>query len=220
MKHLTAILFCISLMLSGVTAQTQYLSAKDSDPEAISLLTEAGKNFSTKPVQITFKLKVSLPGQPVIESDGVLYQSGKSYNLQLKDYAIISDGVTRWVYLKGPNEVNIYNESNGQDWITPQDFLRLYTSPDLVFMLAGNKSDGTSIIEAKPIKGRFEEYSKFTIGVKSKSLQYIHALSSDGSRQEMNISSIAYPASIDAQKLFTFNKSSYPGVYIEDLRLD
>jgi len=25
---------------------------------------------------------------------------------------------------------------------------------------------------------------------------------------------------MDAQKLFTFNKAAYPGVYVEDLRLD
>jgi len=39
-------------------------------------------------------------------------------------------------------------------------------------------------------------------------------------RQEMAITSITYPATFGAQKLFTFHKEKYPGVYIEDLRLD
>ena len=77
-----------------------------------------------------------------------------------------------------------------------------------------------SIIEGKPLKGRFEEYSKFTIGIKNGALSFINALSSDGMRQDMSITSITYPATMDAQKLFTFNKASYPGVYVEDLRLD
>jgi outer membrane lipoprotein-sorting protein len=206
--------------LSLPFAQSQYLTSKDSDPEAIALLTKAGQQFSTKNAQVNFKLKVSFPGEEATSSEGVLYQSGKSYNLELKDYAIISDGQTRWVYLKTQNEVNIYNESNGQDWISPQDFLKLHTSSDLVFVSAGTRSDGVSIVEGKPLKGRFEEYSKFTIGIKNGALSFINALSSDGMRQDMTITSIAYPSTLDAQKLFTFHKELHPGVYIEDLRLD
>jgi outer membrane lipoprotein-sorting protein len=220
MKQLICAVLFSFLALTTALAQSQYLSAKDSDPEAISLLTKAGQSFASKNAQINFKLKVSFPGNEPVTSEGILYQAGKSYNLQLKDYAIISDGKTRWVYLKGPNEVNIYNESNGQDWISPQDFLKLHTSDDLVFMLAGTRNDGMTIIEAKPLKGRFEEYSKFTIGIKNGALNFINALSSDGMRQDMSITSITFPATLDAQKLFTFNKAAYPGVYVEDLRLD
>jgi hypothetical protein len=218
-KFLFACLFLISLPLLS-KAQSQYLTAKDSDPEALALLTKAGQQFSSKNAQVNFKLKISFPGEEPKTSEGVLYQSGKSYNLELKDYAIISDGQTRWVYLKAQNEVNIYNESNGQDWISPQDFLKLHTSNDLVFVFAGTRADGVSVVEAKPLKGRFDEYSKFTIGIRNGALSFINGLSSDGMRQEMTITSITYPATLDAQKLFTFRKDLHPGVYVEDLRLD
>jgi outer membrane lipoprotein-sorting protein len=215
------IFLSLALLLSFVSVVSgQYLTAKDSDPEAISLMTKVGQAFDGRTMQVNFKLKVTYQGQPPVTTDGILYQSGKSYNLDLKDYAIISDGKLRWVYLKGPNEVNIYNESNGQDWISPQDFLKLHTSPDLVFTLAGIKGD-VSIIEAKPLKGRFDEYSKFTIGVsQDHKLTFIYAISSDGTRQELNITSLSYPAALDPQKFFTFNKDKYPGVHVEDLRLD
>ncbi len=220
MKHLfPVILFYFSVLSPGL-AQSQYLSSKDSDPEALSLLTKAGQLFATKNAQVNFKLKVSYPGNEPVSSEGILYQSGKSYNLQLKDYAIISDGATRWVYLKTRNEVNIYNESNGQDWISPQDFLQLHKSAELVFILAGTRSDGVTIVEAKPLKGRFQEYTKFTIGIKNGAVHFINAMSGDGMRQDMSITSIAYPSTLDAQKLFTFHTTSYPGVYVEDLRLD
>ena len=199
---------------------SQYLSATDSDPAAVKLLMDASKAFTAKNAQVNFKLKITAPGAPVETSEGVLYQSGKSYRLELKEYIILSDAITRWVYLKGPNEVNIYNESNGQDWISPQDFLQLHTSKDLVFVLASKNPDGTSIIEAKPLKGRFDEYSKFTIGIKNGMLQYINGLSSDGMRQDMSIISVANPTTLDANKLFTFHPELYPGVHIEDLRLD
>ena len=216
-----ALIVCSLFIFSALSmANAQYLSSKDSDAEALALLTKAGKSFNTGNAQVNFKLKLTFPGQETQISDGVLFQNGKSYRLELKDYHIISDGSTRWIYLKGANEVNIYNESNGQDWISPQDFLQLHTSKDLVFTLAHNKSDGTSVIEAKPLKGRFDEYSKFTVGVKNGALSYINALSSDGTRQEMTITSVTNPASLDANKLFTFHKELYPGVYIEDLRLD
>ena len=211
-------LFC--LVFGTITfAQSTYLSSKDSDPEAIQLMTKAGQVFSQKNVQVNFKLKITYPGEAPVSSEGILYQSGKAYQLQLKDYSIISDGTTRWVYLKVQNEVNIYNESNGQDWISPQDFLQLHQSDELVFVLAGTRSDGVTVIEAKPLKGRFEEYSKFTIGIKNNALYSITGLSTDGMRQELNITSITTPAALDP-KLFTFRKEAFPGVYVEDLRLD
>ena len=214
-------LFACFISLFLVTpGYSQYLSATDSDPAAVKLLMDASKAFTSKNAQVNFKLKITAPGASAETSEGVLYQAGKSYRLELKDYIILSDGLTRWVYLKDPNEVNIYNESNGQDWISPQDFLQLHTSKDLVFVLVGKNADGMSIIEAKPLKGRFDEYSKFTIGIKNNTLQYINGLSSDGMRQEMSITSVTNPATLDANKLFKFHPESYPGVYIEDLRLD
>jgi hypothetical protein len=218
MKQLTLVFLFFSIIYNMGSAQ--YLSSKDSDPEALNLLTRAGQAFMTKNAQVNFKLKLTYRDDPPMNSDGILYQSGKSYHLDLTEYAIISDGKTRWVYMKGANEVNIYNESNGQDWISPQDFLKLHTASDLVFILGAPRNDGVTVVEAKPLKGRFEEYSKFTIGIKNNALQFIHALSSDGTRQEMTISSITYPATWDAQKLFTFQKELHPGVYVEDLRLD
>ncbi len=217
-----AISFLLTLMVMMLPGYThaQYLSADDSDKEAIELLTAAAKKFSDKPSQVRFVLKISYPGQEKMVTDGTLYQSGKAYHLDLKEYAIFSDGTTRWVYLKGPNEINIYNESNGQDWISPQDFLLLHTSDELVLSLIGDRQDGITIIEGKPLEGRFDYYSKFTIGVEQGNLKYIHALSSDGSRQEMSISRVIYPEQLDTQKLFSFQKENYPGVYVEDLRLD
>lgn len=220
MKQLPFVLLLVCALYNAGFSQKQYLSSRDSDPEALALLTKASQNFGTKNTQVNFRLKVTFPGESPVTSEGVLYQAGKSYRLQLNDYEIISDGKTRWVYLKAQKEVNIYNESNGQDWISPQDFLKLHTSTELVFILAGTRNDGVTIVEAKPLKGRFEEYSKFTIGIKNNALYFINGISTDGMRQEMNISSITYPATLDAQKLFTFDKANYPGVYIEDLRLD
>lgn len=218
MKQLAGI---VILFFSTITVQFgQYTSPKDSDPEALSLLQKAGDNLSSKNTQITFSLKLSYPGQEGSPAVGTLYQSGSSYRLDLDEYSIISDGKTRWVYLKTQNEINIYNETQGQDWLSPTDFLQLQKAQDLVFVLAGTKADGASIIEAKPLKGRFEDYAKFTILVKNGSLSSIKAISRDGTRQEMFIGTILHPATFDTAKLFTFNKSLYPGVHIEDLRLD
>ena len=218
MKHLVGV---ILLFFSTITLHYgQYTSAKDSDPEALALLKNAGDKMSGKNTQVNFSLKLSYPGQEGHPDVGTLYQSGTSYRLDLVDYSIISDGKTRWIYLKTQNEVNIYNESQGQDWLSPTDFLQLHKAEDLVFVLAGTKSDGSSIIEAKPLKGRFDSYSKFTILVKNGMLSSIKAMSKDGTRQEMFIGTVTHPATFDNAKLFTFNKAQYPGVYVEDLRLD
>ena len=59
---LSAILFAL-LALPVSYAQSQYLSSKDSDPEALSMLTKAGQSFTSKHAQVNFKLKVTFPGE-------------------------------------------------------------------------------------------------------------------------------------------------------------
>ena len=75
----------ILFVLAISNGQAQYTSAKDSDPEAISMLTKAGQAFMSKNAQVNFKLKVTFPGEEPVVSEGVLYQAGTSYNLELKD---------------------------------------------------------------------------------------------------------------------------------------
>jgi outer membrane lipoprotein-sorting protein len=219
MKHLLLILsFLLTLPF---VALSQYTSSKDSDPEAIAILTKAGQTYTSSHVQLPFSIKYSYPGQEGTPVAGVMYQSGNAYRVDLDDYSVISDGKTRWVHLKKANEVNLYSEDkNSQGWLTPSDFLKLHTATDLVFVLAGKHADGTSVIEAKPLKGRFVEYSKFTILVKNNQLTTLKALSRDGTRQEIKMGTLSRPASLDSKKLFTFNASQFPGIHVEDLRLD
>lgn len=218
MPRILLILLMTAVQLPGLFAQ-QYTSARDSDPEALALLRKAGEPFNKTLVQVSFTLKTSLPGQAPVSASGMFYQSGKAYHLDVKDYQVISDGTLRWVYLKTANEVNLYGASQGQDWITPQDLLLLYKAQDLVFANLGVRKDGLTIIEAKPLKGRFEEFSKFSIHLKGGNLVYILALAKDGTRQEVTVGTPTSPASLD-KKLFTFNAADHPGVHVEDLRLD
>ena len=219
MKH--ALLLPLFLLTLLPFSFSQYNSAKDSDAEALSLMQKAGQAYASSNIQLPFSIKYSYPGEEGTPAAGVMYQSGNSYRIDMDDYSIISDGKTRWVHLKKANEVNLYSENkNGQDWLTPSDFLKLHTATDLVFVLAGKHTDGTSIIEAKPLKGRFDEYSKFTIGIKNGQLTSLKALSKDGTRQEIKLGTISRPTSFDTKKLFTFNASQFPGIHVEDLRLD
>jgi outer membrane lipoprotein-sorting protein len=219
MKHAMLIPFFLLTLLP--VSFSQYSSATDSDSEALGLMQKAGQTYTTSNIQLPFSIKYSYPGQEGTPVAGVLYQSGNSYRVDLDDYSIISDGKTRWVHLKKANEVNLYSEhKNGQDWLSPSDFLKLHTATDLVFVLAGKHTDGTSIIEAKPLKGRFDEYSKFTIAIKNGQLSSLKALSKDGTRQEIKLGTLSRPASFDNKKLFTFNASQFPGIHVEDLRLD
>ncbi len=218
--HMRIHLLAILMTLAGQWASAQqYTSAKDSDPEALKLLQEAGKPFTAGPSQVPFTMKTTYPGEAPVTVSGTIYQSGKSFHIDAKDYKIISDGITRWVYMRGPNEVNVYNATQGADGIGPQELLTLYKAQDLVFVSMGARNDGTTVVEAKPLKGRFDEFTKFSIHLKGGKLTYILALAKDGTRTEINVGTATFPASLD-RKLFTFDPAAYPGVHVEDLRLD
>lgn len=217
MKGIGLILLSLLILSSEKAIAQQYLSSKDSDKEALALLKKAGTPYSTGNAVVNFTNTLTLPGDKPVKSVGVLQQTGNSFNLDIPEYQIISDGVTRWVFMKRANEVNIYSNQESNDWLNPQDFLTLFKATDLVFVMAGKKTDGTQIIEAKPLKGRFEDFSKITLHIKADKLTYLLALGKDSSRQEISITSSTFPSTIDKAK-FTFDPKKYPGVHVEDLR--
>lgn len=217
MKKSGIAFICLFLSICLNLKAQQYLTSKDSDKEALAYLQKAGTPFVNGNAVVNFTNTLTFPGEKPITTSGILEQSGNSFNLNIPDYQIISDGTTRWVYMKKANEVNIYSNQESNDWLNPQDFLTLHKATDLVFIVSNKKDDGTIIIEAKPLKGRFEDFSKITLHLKNNKLIYLLALAKDSSRQEISISSTTFPDTIDKSK-FTFDASKYPGVHIEDLR--
>jgi outer membrane lipoprotein-sorting protein len=221
-KTILAALLC-SLLSVSLSAQG---TAEQSDPEARKVLDKIRKKYEGyKSFEAAFTLGIEVPQQAKQTQKGTIGQEGDKFRLEMNDQLIIDDRKTTWVYLKKNNEVQVSNsDPNSQDagFMTPKELLRRYQKGDFIYAITDKVAEGTQIIteiEFKPVD-RKSEYSKFRVSINENagSIQQIKAFAKDGSRYSFVVTRFT-PNKTLGVSYFTFDKSKYPGVQVEDLRL-
>ncbi len=223
------IIFLLALTFSiFATAQTnEFSTAKDSDPGATKVL-EAMKNqyLGYNSVEAAFTLTIELPEEDAEIQKGTIQQQGDRYNLTMNDQHIVSDGKLLWYHQISSKLVQINNvdpDEDSEELFSPQNFLKFYEDGKFVAApITVAKEDGKAVrwIELKPVDTD-SEYFKFRIAldIKKNDLQSIKAFSRDGSRYTLKIDQLT-PNKKFTDKTFTFDAKDYPGVDVEDLRVD
>ena len=222
--------FVITVLLSAFSLLSfaqNFNSATESDPEAKAILEKIKQKYkSYNSLEATFTLDIEIPEQTVEVQKGKIAQQGDKYNLELGSQSVISDGTAIWLIMQNNKEVQINDMPEpGEDdnILSPQSLFTFYERDDFVFILANEFQDRKSgkviqQIEFKPLD-RDMEYSKLRLTVEKNTsvVQSIKAFGKDGSRYTFTLNQIS-PNKTFATSHFTFDKSNYPGYYIEDLR--
>lgn len=222
------IIFLAFLFTNTSFAQSGEFTRETSDPAAKAILEKLRNKYEAyKTVEADFQLTIEIPEEAKEVQTGNLAQKGDQYRLQLDNQAIYSDGKTLWLYLKSNNEVQINNvddfEEEEEDFLSPKDLLRIYEKEDFIFALTNEGNEkGVAIqqIEFKPID-KDSEYAKMrlTIDKRKNQIMRIKAFAVDGARYTMDVTkfkpNLAYKTTD-----FTFNPKDFPGIHVEDLRID
>lgn len=209
-------------------AQSGEFVRETSDPAAKAILEKLRKKYEGyKTVEADFKLTIEIPEEDAEIQTGNLAQEGEKYRLKLDNQAIYSDGQTLWLYLKSNNEVQINNvddfEEEDEDFLSPKDLLRIYEKEDFIYGLTNEGyENGAAIqqIEFKPID-KDSEYAKMrlTIDKRKNQIMRIKAFAVDGARYTMDVTKFK-PNLTYKNADFIFNPKDFPGVHVEDLRID
>lgn len=195
------------------------------DKTATKILEQVSSYYSkAKSIQLVMDMEVNYPGEEVNTSRVIINQSGNMFSMIHPEQEIYCDGVDVWLYIKKHNEVQIndYEEESSDDMvITPLDLVKQYESGDYDYHTIDNK-DGLVVIEFKPID-RDSDYSKFkaTIKKSDNSIPEMWAYGKDGSK--VHISTVEMTRDLKStmpSATFIFPKDKFPGVRVEDLRLD
>jgi len=226
-RYFVCISFFIGLYLNAYSQATTYNSAKDSDKKSVAILNKLKSfyNSSTNQITSSFNLKMTFAGNKSRLEKGTIVQSGNKFNLVLNDMSIVNDGKTIWVVNKANKEIQINDNTGGSasGTFNPTDVVRLYDSKKFVSVCT---FDGTQtgksiqIIELKPLDKK-TEYSKarITVNKVNGSLSKVELFNKDGSRYDLTINKTISSKSVNSAN-FAFNKASYPGYNIEDLRIN
>lgn len=225
-KNLTLTLtFILCATATLIMAQTAS-KPETSDPKAKALLDKVKKLYeSYQTLETGFTLTLKLAEQKKDEvQKGKIYQDGTKYRAEVGKTLIISDGTTVWQ--KDNNVVRIMNASNKKsgELMSPKDLMAIYEKKDYIFALMGQTTEGWSknaqIITFKPTN-RKGDYTQIRVAIDQKSNQVVSitAFGKDQSRYKLSLEQPIANKKYAAD-YFTFDKSKFPNVKVEDLRVD
>ncbi len=228
---MTRIALLALILFGSIAAFSQNTKPKPAtkeanDPNAKSLLDKVRKKYEAhKSLEMDFSLEMEVPGQPTETQKGVFKSKGDSkYRLEMTDQTIISDGSATWIYLKKNNEVQINDAdvTGEQSLISPKELMKMYQKGEYLYTLAGVETVGgkkVQLVEFKPVK-KSSEYSKLRLSIDKKTNEVvsIKAFAKDGGKYTFTVSKQTADKTFD-DALFSWDKTKYPNVRVEDLRM-
>jgi outer membrane lipoprotein carrier protein len=218
MKKLFALILTVSFS-SMLFAQAP--AQKDSKAEEI-LKAVSAKYKSFKSVKATFVITVENPKDKTKDTQkGTICLKGNKYKLEVAGQDIISDGKTRWTYVKDANEVQIDNQKTDENSITPSNVFTMYEKGFLFKFVGEQKDKGMvyQLVELVPIDPKKKNYFKVKLAINKadKFITSAKLYDKNGSIQTIAVDKFT-PEGCSDDAVFSFNASKYPGAEVIDLR--
>lgn len=220
-SSLLSMLFVLVIAFTVQAQDNQFLTRADSDPQALSLLEKLRQQLNQERLAVEFEMTISYPAEKPVVQRGKLIQQKEQFRVTSTDFEIWSNGETRWIYERKENEVNLYSAGDG-DEMSPLNLIEEYTGDQYIAVI--NATDqirglAVQVIELKPID-RTSEVAKIRLSLQEngKPVRF-EIFEKNSARTVTDILKISVPDN-QTSAYFTFNKAEYPGVHVEDLRID
>jgi outer membrane lipoprotein-sorting protein len=199
------------------------IAFSQTDKKAQEILDGLSKKYkSMKSIKAVFSIEIKNEKDKSKQvQNGTIFIKGQKYKLQIAGQEIISDGKTRWTYVKDANEVQIDHQKTDENSITPTNVFTMYEKGwKSKYNGEEQKKNSTyQLIELVPVDAKSKNIFKvkLTIDKNQKTISTAVMYDKNGSIQTLTIDKfIADGAGDDA--IYIFNSGSYAGAEILDLR--
>ncbi|MBI9065744.1 MAG: outer membrane lipoprotein carrier protein LolA [Salinivirgaceae bacterium] len=217
-----------NILLLSIALLSTVLCWAQKDPEAEKLLIAVEKKANAyHSIKTDFEYQINSVGESGIDTyKGSVLIKGKKFKMELDGTTTFSDGKTRWVFLKGNNEVNISDIVSDEDLdfeekflIDPLSIFSIYKN-GFKYMLNGNETIENKNLTVIDLSPESLDNPYFKIRCWFTSENDLHSLKyflKDGTRMTLILSNIIIDQKVKDSD-FEFNTSDYKGVEIIDLR--
>lgn len=200
-----------------------YSQAPPADKKAQEILNGVSSRYKTyKSVKANFTITVINPkDKSKTVEKGTLFLKGTKYKLDVAGQEVISDGKTRWTYVKDANEVQIDIQRTDENGITPTNIFTMYEKGwNSRFM--GETKEGTRTlqqVELVPVDPKKKNIFKVKLSINKADKSIVSAVMFDknGSTQTITVDKFL-PDGASEESLYVFTAGKYPGAEIIDLR--
>ena len=189
-----------------------------SDKTAQDILSGLSSKYkSLKSIKANFTIVIENNDKSKQEQIGILSLKESKYNLQIAGQDIISDGKTRWTYVKDANEIQIDNQKKDENAITPSNIFTIYEKGWLSKYLGEKKIKNITYqnIELVPLDAKTKV--KLVIDKVQKLITSAIIYDKNGSIQTITVSKFT-PNGANDESIYIFNRAKYPGSEVVDLR--
>lgn len=209
------------LLFLGLTLQLNAQLIQDSD--ALDLVRQLETKYNNyAAIEAAFSIRIDIPEEEPILQEGKVIQKGNRYFMETQAQTVYSDGNSLWLYLKDDNEVQINDVEEDEASITnlsPKGILAMFDEDSYEYAIT-NKVGNVNHVEFKPLD-KDSDFSKLRVSIdtKEETLIDVKIFYKDGIKYTMSVDELT-PNGTYQDELFVFNADKYPGVYVEDLRID
>ncbi len=186
--------------------------------EILKKLTEQTKTYKTIKVGFTYRMQNEAADLDEI-MEGELSTMGEKYRLNIAGQLVICDGQTVWTYIAEMNEVQINEESEDEDAITPKKLLGNYYEKYKAKYekKATIKGRAMDILELIPNEGK--KYQKITLTVDKVKNQVYNMQIMDKNDNIFTIQVIEFIPDVAFNDTeFSFNPEKYEDIEVVDMR--
>jgi len=214
----------IYILFAAITVNTAFAQkAMEQDAKAKAILKQVSVKYRTyNSIKTDFTFVLDAPQTPKQTQTGSLITATKSnkYKVTMADQDIITDGKTQWTYQKKDKEVQINSASSGDSGMNPAQLFTMYEKGYKYVYTGDQKVNGKlcQVIDLSPEDDK-NTFFKIRLMIDKAKTQIYSAILFDknGSHYSYTLNNFVPNAKVsDAD--FTFDKSKYPGVHVEDLR--
>jgi outer membrane lipoprotein carrier protein len=215
----TCLLFCGF----GFVLQAQNNSLGKNDPEAKKVLDALSAKLKTfKAVQANFVLNVEdSKGKLQGSKNGIVYIKANKYHISITGQEVFSDGKDTWTYDKSSNEVTITKSDPSSQTISPEKFFTDFYDKDFLYKLNGSTKLGDKMVDEVELTPTDKTKSFYKVLLYIDKVKHILIslkwFDNGGNHYTLNTSRLNGNAPLTDTQL-SFNKASYPGVEVTDLR--
>jgi outer membrane lipoprotein carrier protein len=202
------------LMIIPVFSQTK-------DAKAIALLDEvSAKTKSYRSIRADFSYTMENKQAKINEQKtGSLTLSGDKYRLKAAGQEVICDGKMIWTYLKESNEVQINDLDNKDDALTPSKLLSSYNANYKSRILKDKSPTDPNEVTIELIPNVIKNFMKAILVVDKIKKQVKSFMLFDKSGNIFTYKITKYQTDLPVTTgEFTFDKSKFPGVEVNDMR--
>ncbi len=193
------------------------------DKQAEDILKSVTTKYkSFKSVKATFVITMENPKDNTKDvQKGTICLKGNKYRLEVAGQDIVSDGKTRWTYMKDANEVQIDNQKTDDNTITPANIFTMYEK-GFLFKFVGEQNEkgmAYQLVELIPIDPKKKNFFKVKLSVNKndKFVTTAKLFDKNGTIQTIAVDKLTPDACTD-DSIYSFNVAKYPGAEVVDLR--